>query len=258
VPWVAVGGTRLHTLSRLHLSARCCSATAGDRAAVLRVVSKAMQFWAPKATWALAACFFCPPLDSRPAPHKDAAHLSITVEAFGSGSVILPALQVKRETTIAGLKARIIGCQVLGGIRIFAGHGGKELADDLQSVRAAGVEDGATLVIVSVSDQDILSRLFEATRGDQWRRQKGWGPSSTVPLTAWQGVDCNGGGRVIALKLSSNRLQGAYRALRAAAWAAPHSLFCAGTFVVISHARMYVGAGEVAPFHSSAHKNRLD
>ena len=187
------------------------------------MVSKAMQFWAPQAKRALVACFFRPPVDPRPAPHEDAAHLTIKVEAYGSGIVILPALQVNRDTTVAALKARIQGCRVpvsLRGIRLFADHGGKELADDLQSVRAAGVADGATLVLVSVSDQDTLARLFEATRGGQWSRRKGWGPSSTAPLTAWHGVDCNGGGGVIALKLANNHLQGACRALRAAAW--PH------------------------------------
>ena len=222
-------GTRLHTLSRFHLPACCCAAIAcraGDRAAVLRVISKAMQFWAPQAKWALAACLFRPPVDPRPAPHEDAAHLTVKVEAVGSGFVILPTLQVNRDTTVAALKARVQESRVpvsLGAIRLFAGQGGKELANDLQSVRAAGVADGATLVLVSVSDQDTLSRLFVATRGGQWRRRKGWGPSSTAPLTAWEGVDCNGGGGVIALNLESNALQGACRALGAAAWVAPRS-----------------------------------
>jgi hypothetical protein len=182
-----------------------------------------MQLWAPQAKRALAACFFHLPVDPRPAPHEDgdAAHLTIQVEAVGSGTVILPALQVSWDTTVAALKARIQGCP--GGIRLFAGHGGKELADDLQSVRAAGVAHGATLVLMSVSDQDTVSRLFEATRGAQWRRQKGWGPSSTAPLSTWEGVGCHLGGGVSALQLQCNGLQGAYRALRASVWAAPRS-----------------------------------
>jgi len=191
---------------------------------VLRVVSKAMQLWAPQAKRALAACFFHLPVDPRPAPHEDgdaAAHLTIQVEAVGSGIVILPALQVTWDTTVAALKARIQGCR--GGIRLFAGHGGKELADDLQSVRVAGVAHGATLVLVSISDQDTLSRLCEATRGGQWRQLKGWGPSSTAPLSTWEGVGCNGGGGVSTLQLEGNHLRGAYRALRASVWAAPRS-----------------------------------
>jgi hypothetical protein len=178
-----------------------------------------MQPWAPQAKRALAACFFHLLLDPRAAPHEDgdAAHLTIQVEAVGSGTVILPALQVTWDTTVAALKARIQGCR--GGIRLFAGHGGKELADDLQSLRAAGVAHGATLVLMSVPDQGTLSRLFEATRGGQWRRRKGWGPSSTAPLSTWEGVGCNGGCSVSALQLKRNGLQGEYRAIRASVWA---------------------------------------
>ncbi len=226
MPWFAVGGTRVHTLSRFHLPSCYCAAAACravDRAAVVRVVSKALQVWAPQAKRALAACFFHLPVDPRPAPHEDgdAAHLTIQVEAVGSGIVVLPALQVHWDTTVAALKARIQGCR--GGIRLFAGHGGKELADDLQSVRAAGVAHGATLVLMSVSDQETLSRLFEATRGGQWRRRNGWGPSSTAPLSTWEGVGLDGVGGVSALHLTANGLQGAYMALRASVWAAPRS-----------------------------------
>ena len=195
-----------------------------------------MQFWAPQAKRALAACFFHLP---RSAPHDDgdAAHLTIQVEAVGSGIVILPALQVTWDTTVAALKARIQGCR--GGIRLFAGHGGKELADDLQSVRAAGVAHGATLVLMSFSDQDTLSRLFEATRGDQWYRRKGWGPTSTAPLSAWEGVDCNGEGSVSALKLVGNGVQGAYRAPRASAGRTLSCLAnrCVGAYVMLDSTR---------------------
>jgi hypothetical protein len=133
-------------------------------------------------------------VDPRPAPHEDgdAAHLTIKVEAVGSGKVILPALQVNWDTTVAALKARIQGRRVpvsLGGIRLFAGHGGKELADDLQSVRAAGVARGATLALMVVSDQVTLSRLFEATRGGQWRHRKGWGPLRCLPGKEWAATE---------------------------------------------------------------------
>jgi hypothetical protein len=87
-------------------------------------------------------------------------------------------------------------------------------------VRAAGVAHGTTLVLMSVSGQDTLSRLFEATRGGQWHRRKGWGPSSTAPLSTWEGVCCNRGGGVSALELQGNHLQGMCRALRASVWAA--------------------------------------
>jgi hypothetical protein len=94
---------------------------------------------------------------------------------------------------------------------VFVGHGGEELANDLQSVRAAAVADGATLVLVRDFQQETLLRLFEATDGGRWRRQGGWGPSSTALLSAWQGVECNGGGGVVTLTLERNNLRGACR-----------------------------------------------
>jgi hypothetical protein len=187
---------------------------AGDGAAMLRVVGKAMQFFAPQAKWALAACFLPLPVNQRTPPHDDgyAAQLTISVEAVGSGLVIVPALQVNRDTTVGVLKALIEGRCVpvsSGAIRVFVGHGGEELADDLQSMRAAAVADGATLVLVRISPQETLLRLCEATGGGRWHRQSGWGPSSTALLSAWQGVKCNGAGDVVTLTLTNNNLRGA-------------------------------------------------
>ncbi len=127
---------------------------AGDGAAMLRVVGKAMQFFAPQAKRALAACFLHLPVDQRTQPHDDGdvAQLTIAVEAVGSGIVIAPALQVYWDTTVGALKALIEGRCVpgsSGAIRVFVGHGGEELANDLQSVRAAAVADFATGNIVA-------------------------------------------------------------------------------------------------------------
>jgi hypothetical protein len=187
---------------------------ADDGAAMLRVVGKAMQFFAPQAKWALAACFLPLPVNQRTPPHDDgnAAQLTISVEAVASGIVIVPSLQVYRDTTVGALKALIEGRCVSvssGAIRVFVGHGGEELADDLQSVRAAAVADGATLVLVRILPRETLLRLCEATGGAQWHRQRGWGPSSTALLSAWQGVECNGAGDVVTLTLKNNNLRGA-------------------------------------------------
>ena len=220
---------------------------AGDGAAMLRVLGKAMQFFAPQAKRALAACFLHLPVDQRTPPHDDgdAAQLTISVEAVGSGIVIAPALQVYRDTTVGALKALIEGRCVpgsSGAIRVFVGHGGEELANDLQSVRAAAVADGATLVLVRILPQETLLRLFEATGGGQWRRRRGWGPSSTALLSAWQGVECNGGGGVVTLNLGDNNLCGAcmqgvqnVRLVRTAFVSRPHAtgnryLACVGAF----------------------------
>jgi hypothetical protein len=153
-------------------------------------------------------------VNQRTPPHDDgyAAQLTISVEAVGSGVVIVPAVQVFRDSTVGALKALIEGRCVpvsSGAIRVFVGHGGEELADDLQSVRAAAVADGATLVLARIFPWETLLRLFEATGGRQWHRQSGWGLSSTALLSAWKGVDCNGYGNVVTLKLAGNKLSGA-------------------------------------------------
>jgi hypothetical protein len=211
---------------------------AGDGAAMLRVLDKAMQFFAPQAKRALAACFLHLPVDQeeddddddeeaeddeeadddeRTPLHDDgyAVQLTISVEAVGSGIVIVPALQVDQDTTVGALKALIEGrCVPVSSwdIRLFVGHGGEELielADDLQSLRAAAVADGATLVLVRFFARKTLLRLFEATNGGQWWHKRGWGPSSAALLSAWEGVECNGVGDVVTLKLARNKLQGA-------------------------------------------------
>jgi hypothetical protein len=187
---------------------------AGDGAAMLRVVGKAMHFFAPQAKRALAACFLPLPVSQRTLPYDDGypAQLTISVEAVGSGIVIVPALQVYQDTTVGALKALIEARCVpvpSGAIRVFVGHGGEELADDLQSVCAATVADGATLVLVRIFPRETLLRLWEATGGGQWRRQSGWGPSSTALLSAWKGVVCNEAGGVVSLTLERNKLSGA-------------------------------------------------
>ncbi len=185
---------------------------AGDhRAAMLRVVVKAMQFWAPQAKRALGECFVHLPVNP-PHDDPDATQLTISVEAVGSGTVLVPALKVSWDTTVGRLKAFIqAACAPVsqGDIRLFVGHGGEELTNDLQSVRTAAVPCSATLVLMVVSQEETLLCLFESTRGGNWRQRTQWGPNSTAPLSAWHGVDCNGGGGVVALKLGSNNLQGA-------------------------------------------------
>jgi hypothetical protein len=193
---------------------------AANGAALLRVVAQAMQFFCPQAKLALAACFLhLPRVDAgtQPDDESDAAQLTLSVEAVGSGSVIVPALRVDGGTTVGALKALIDGRYLPaspGTIRLFVGHGGEELADDMQPIRAAAaVADGATLALVRVSPQETLIRLFEATGGDAgwWHRRHGWSSSFTTPLPAWHGVVCDKVcGGVDALALSSNGLRGTF------------------------------------------------
>ena len=112
-----------------------------------------MQFWAPQAKRALAACLLDLSVDQEARAPNDgvAALLTVSVEAVCAGTHIVPALQVDPDMHVGALKALIEGrCVPVSawGIRLLAGQGGAELIDDQMSVRAAGVADGATLVVV--------------------------------------------------------------------------------------------------------------
>jgi hypothetical protein len=198
-----------------------------DRAGLLRVVSsKAMDFFAPLAKRALGSCLLqlLPAVDPCTATQTGNNNISIakkqwtiSVEAAGSGLVLVPALQVDQwqyTTTVGDLKALVEQrCGVpAGSIRLFLGHGGKELGVDLQRVRAAGVADGATLVLAQISPdfaREALLRLYEATRGreeDNWGWR--WAQPSTAPLSECHGVGCNRSGGVVTLSLSNSGLRG--------------------------------------------------
>ena len=180
-------------------------------------MGKGMRFHAPQAKRMLAACLLGLPLEQRaPPPSQQGAAstrlLTVSVEACGSGKVLVRALQVDRDLTIGALKACVVErCVPSGGVRLFLGHAGEELAVDSRSLLASGVVDRATLVVVRLESRDALMRLFEDTGGSsRWKSKAGWG--SAAPLSEWNGVTCGEGGCVIRLEwLFGNGLQGARR-----------------------------------------------
>ena len=56
------------------------------------------------------------------------------------------------------------------------------------------------------SERDILFALYEATGGSGWKNRDGW--LSDRPLDEWHGVTTDDSGRVTALRLQGNRLDG--------------------------------------------------
>jgi hypothetical protein len=121
------------------------SAAVASRAALVRVIGRRMRVFAPAGKRALATCLL-PRLI--PEPSADHGRMwTVSVEAVGSGAVLVPALQIDRHGTVGALRARVAGTL---SVRLFVGHGGAELAkqDDAQSVADSGLWDGATLVVV--------------------------------------------------------------------------------------------------------------
>ncbi|CAM9337204.1 unnamed protein product, partial [Ectocarpus sp. 6 AP-2014] len=55
-------------------------------------------------------------------------------------------------------------------------------------------------------DRDALLTLYHCTGGPSWHNRSGWG--SDRPLNEWYGVTTNSAGRVVALELRYNNLQG--------------------------------------------------
>ena len=132
-------------------AAAAAASQARARLALLRVVGKGMGFFAPQAKRALAACVLVLPME--PIEPGNDGLLTLSVEAFGSGKVIAPALRVDPDTTIGALRitvAKLCGVSTTRRIRLLVGHGGAEMKAeaDALSLGAFAVADDATVVVV--------------------------------------------------------------------------------------------------------------
>jgi len=95
-----------------------------------------------------------------------------------------------------------------------------------ESVRVVGVAEGSATVTVTASDPGglsvgqafdvkvlpdrqpaILEAFYEATGGADWKNNDNW--LTDAPLNTWYGVEVNDRGRVTALRLDGNSLEGA-------------------------------------------------
>ena len=81
------------------------------------------------------------------------------------------------------------------------------------SLRRVGDNDFRELAILycgsNPSDPDdraVLVKLYNATNGDEWHNNENW--LSEQPLAAWHGVDVDAQGKVTALELGENNLNG--------------------------------------------------
>ncbi|CAB1103811.1 unnamed protein product [Ectocarpus sp. CCAP 1310/34] len=58
------------------------------------------------------------------------------------------------------------------------------------------------------TDRDALVALYNATEGGRWSTNRNW--NTGAPLSQWHGVHVNDQGRVVALELAENNLQGIF------------------------------------------------
>lgn len=56
------------------------------------------------------------------------------------------------------------------------------------------------------TDRAVLEALFRSTGGEGWLRKHNW--MTDAPLATWAGVKVDNHGRVVALNLQQNELQG--------------------------------------------------
>ena len=144
--------------------------------------------------------------------------ITVSVEAVGSGIIIIRALQVDPDDTIGSLRKAILSRSTsLGslGITLLLGHGGAELSDNNVTLRDAGVKDGSTIVVVQITLELYLARQKEAMRAlyqllpDGPKKVAAIARLNDRPST-WLGVkDVSGDGFILKLSLSGNQLAGA-------------------------------------------------
>lgn len=187
----------------------------GNKKSVVRVVGKWLTFHAPHSITLLATCLF----DARPpSPPGGERTVRVAVEAVGSGTVVVPALEVGRKITVGALKAEIERFLIdapLGALQLSLGHGTAWFEDDgAQPFATDSVWDGDMPPLVvshsMPSDRDVLMVLYDECSGTGWRRQTNWG-SDTAPLSRWSGVkvdEAASSGRIIELALSGCALRG--------------------------------------------------
>ena len=99
--------------------------------------------------------------------------ITVTVEAVGSGSVILPALDLLPDWTINEVKEQILEKKTemeydpvySRSYRLFVGHGGAELEDGYQLVKHSALYSDCTIVVVINGEKDKLLYLITSSKG---------------------------------------------------------------------------------------------
>jgi hypothetical protein len=127
--------------------APCSSTMASYHDALVRVICRRVHV--SGTARALAACLY----QYMQQPHNEDDRMwTVSVEAVGSGTVLIPALQLDPASTVGALRARISDVKNKAAVRLFVGHGGPELTEAAETcVSDSSLSDGATVVVVVVA-----------------------------------------------------------------------------------------------------------
>jgi hypothetical protein len=129
-----------------------------DKRNMKLILAKWFKYYCPRVNGLLAECLLGAPRRVHQAAAQNANQIRVSVENVGSGVVIIPALQVDPNHTVASLREDILSRSTSLGIRLFLGHGGKELSDNNVTLRDAGVKDGNTIVVVQTTPEFYLAQ----------------------------------------------------------------------------------------------------
>lgn len=134
-----------------------------------RVFARSMNFWSPRAKHKLAALCGCVTNDIQPI---DDSVMTISIEAVGSGCVIIPAVAINDNFTFGQLKELIFekDVQYRGNIiKLYSGHGGEELREnDLTPVSKSCVVNGTIITVVALSTKDVLTTVYTKFGASKW------------------------------------------------------------------------------------------
>ncbi|CAN0452945.1 unnamed protein product [Pylaiella littoralis] len=64
---------------------------------------------------------------------------------------------------------------------------------------------------MSETDREALVALYNATGGASWNNNRNW--NTDADLSKWHGVQADGDGRVVSLRLCNNNMQGVFQML---------------------------------------------
>jgi hypothetical protein len=185
-----------------------------DKRNMKLIMAKRFKYYCPWVNGLLAECLLGAPRRVHQAAAQNANQVRVSVEAVGSGVIIIPALKVNSDDTVGSLREAILSRGTSLGIRLFLGHGGEELSDNNVTLRDASVKDGSTIVVAQITPELylaqqrlVMAKLYDLLP-DRAEKDDAIARLENHPST-WVGVEkVSGEGFILKLSLRSNRLTG--------------------------------------------------
>jgi hypothetical protein len=146
-----VGGAG-HSAKEPRRPANDAATAKNAHAALVRVICRRVRV--SGSARALAACLYTQQTHKE---EEEDRMWTVSVEAVGSGAVLIPALQLDPASTVGALRAKIASFKNGTAVRLFVGHGGPELKEAAETrVSDSSLSDGATVVVMAIVRRSYL------------------------------------------------------------------------------------------------------